>query len=85
MHFVQILAVTGSHSTYVVHYLRSQTDDGSMGNDRTLNTQTDGRQLKDDGLTEDRTDNKGQMTGRMRDGQTVQLKNHSLVYRSIAT
>ena len=68
----QILAVVESRSTDVVHYLPSRTDDGSTGNDRMLNAQTDGGQLEDNGLTGDGTDNKGRTTGRIHDGQTVQ-------------
>jgi len=39
-----------------------------------MNAQTDGRQLEDDGQTKDETNNKGQTTGRMCDGQMVQSK-----------
>ena len=70
--FLQILAAAESRSTDMVYYLPTRTDDGSRGDRRMLNTQTDGRHLEDDGLTKDRTDNKGRTTGRMRDGQMVQ-------------
>ncbi len=49
--FVQILAVTGSCSTDVVHYLPSRTDDGSMGDDWMLNAWTVGDRLE---MTEQR-------------------------------
>ncbi len=70
--FSRILAAAESRSTDDVYYLPLQTDDGSMGNNGMLNVQTDGRQLKDNGLTEDGTNNEGQTTERMRNGQTVQ-------------
>ncbi len=82
---MQILAAAESCSTDVVYYLLLQTDNGSTDNNRMLNVQTDGGRLEDDGLTEDGTDNEGQTTGRMRNGQTVQSKNRLLVYRSIVT
>ena len=66
----------------MVYYLPSRTDDGSTGDDGMLNAQTDGGPLKDNGLTEDGTDNKGRTTGRMQDGQMVQSKK-SLIGLSI--
>ncbi len=67
--------MAGSHSTDMVHYLPSRTDNGSMGDNRMLNRQTDGGQLEDDGLTEEKPDNEGKTTGRMGNGQMVRSKN----------
>ena len=83
--FTQILAAVESCSTDVVHYLPSRTDDGSTGDDGTLNAQTDGGQLEDHGPTENEIDDKGWRTGRMHNVQMVRSKNRSLVYQSIVT
>ena len=66
--------MVGSCNTDVVYYVPSRTDDGSTGNNWMLDTKLVEYRIDDDGPMEDGYDDKGEMMGRMHNGQMIQSK-----------